>query len=106
MYDNWQNIGERKISNNGKWIAYTIDVQEGDGQLVLQQTSGNRKIVIPRGYNVSVTSDNQYAVLLVKPYYKETREARIKKKKAEDFPKDSLCIIGLENDSLYQNSFR
>ena len=102
VYDNWQNIGEKKISNNGKWLAYTIDVQEGDGQLVLQQTSNNRKIVIPRGYNVSITNDNQYAVFQVKPYYKETRDARIKKKKAEDFPKDSLCIIGLENDSLYK----
>jgi len=67
---------------------------------VLQQSTNNRKIVIPRGYNVSLTTDNQYAVFLVKPYYKETREARIKKKKTEDFPKDSLCIIGLENDSL------
>ncbi len=100
VYDNWQNIGEKKISNNGKWIAYAVDVQEGDGQLVLQQTTNTRKIVIPRGYNVSITNDNRYAVFLVKPYYKDTREARIKKKKAEDFPKDSLCIIGLENDSL------
>ena len=100
VYDGWQNTGEKKISNNGKWIAYTIDVQEGDGQLVLQQSANNRKIIIPRGYNVTITNDNQYAVFLVKPYYRDSREARIKKKKAEDFPKDSLCIIGLQNDSL------
>ncbi len=100
VYDSWQSIGEKKISNNGKWLAYTIDVQEGDGQLVLQQTGNIRRIVIPRGYNVSITNDNRYAVFLVKPYFRETREARIKKKKAEDFPKDSLCIVGLENDSL------
>ena len=102
VYDGWESIGERKISNNGKWLAYTIDVQEGDGQLILQQSSNATKIVIPRGYNAAITNDNQYAIFLIKPYYKDTREARIKKKKAEDFPKDSLCIIGLENDSLFK----
>jgi len=26
VYDSWQNVGEKKISNNGKWMAYTIDL--------------------------------------------------------------------------------
>ena len=102
VYDGWQNIGERKISNNGKWIAYTVDVQEGDGQLVLQQTDNRKKIIIPRGYSVNITSDSRFAVFQVKPYFKDLRESRIKKKKPEDFPKDSLCIIGLETDSIYK----
>ena len=36
VYDSWQSIGERKLSNNGQWVVYTIDVQEGDGNLVVQ----------------------------------------------------------------------
>jgi hypothetical protein len=35
VYDNWQNIGARKISNDGKWIAYSVDVQEGNPNLFL-----------------------------------------------------------------------
>ena len=104
VYDTWQNIGEKKISNNGRWMAYTIDLQEGDGQLVIQQTSDSRKIIVPRGYNVSITTDNKYAIFLIKPFFKETREAKIKKKKQDEFPKDSLGIIGLENDSLIKIS--
>src|SRR4029078_6027230 len=90
VYDSWQNIGEKKISNNGRWMVYSIDLQEGDGQLVIQQTSDSRKIVVPRGYNVSITSDNKYAIFLIRPFFKETREAKIKKKKQDEFPKDSL----------------
>lgn len=30
VYDSWQNIGTRKISNDGKWIAYSVDAQEGN----------------------------------------------------------------------------
>jgi hypothetical protein len=35
VYDNWQNIGSRKISNDGKWIAYSVDAQEGNSNLSL-----------------------------------------------------------------------
>ena len=31
VYDSWQSIGETEISNDGRWVVYTIDVQEGDG---------------------------------------------------------------------------
>ena len=36
VYDSWQHIGERMISNDGKWVVYTIDPQEGDNELVIQ----------------------------------------------------------------------
>ena len=40
VYDNWQSIGEKLISANGKFVAYTINVQEGDNTLVIQSTDG------------------------------------------------------------------
>ncbi|RYF50617.1 MAG: hypothetical protein EOO39_44125, partial [Cytophagaceae bacterium] len=30
-YDRWQTVRSEKISNDGRWIAYQIDPQEGDG---------------------------------------------------------------------------
>ena len=35
VYDGWQNIGERSISNNGKYVVYAVNPQEGDGTLVI-----------------------------------------------------------------------
>src|SRR5829696_9389801 len=82
VYDSWQSIGERMISNDGKWVVYTVNVQEGDADLYVQSTENvQNKKQIPRGYNAVITEDSRYVVFRIKPYYKETREARIKKKK-------------------------
>ena len=100
VYDGWQSIGEKLISNNGKYVAYTVNPQEGDGVLVIQTADGNYKKEIPRGYSATITEDNLYLVCKIKPLFKDTRDAKIKKKKAEDMPKDSLAIVLLGQDSV------
>ena len=96
VYDNWQTIGERKINANGEWIAYVVDVQEGDGTLFLQKTDSSFKTAFPRGYALDFSYDGKFLVFKVKPPYNEVRNAKIKKVKPEDFPKDSLVIYDLE----------
>src|SRR5215204_1045395 len=91
VYDGWQSIGERYISNDGKFVVYTITPQEGDATLVIQASDQSYKKEIPRGYNATITEDSRYIIFRIKPFFKDTREARIKKKKPEDMPKDSLA---------------
>lgn len=100
VYDNWQSIGERMISNDGKWIVYTITVQEGDNELVIQSSDASYKKIIPRGYNAVITEDSRFMICKIRPFFKDTRDARIKKKKADDLPKDSLAIVKLGNDNV------
>lgn len=96
VYDSWQSISERMISNNGKWVVYTVSPQEGDATLFIQSTENtSSKKEIPRGYSAVITEDNRYVVFKIKPHFKDTREARIKKKKIEDLPKDSVGIVEL-----------
>ncbi|TMI61591.1 MAG: S9 family peptidase [Bacteroidetes bacterium] len=96
VYDSWQSIGERMISNDGKWVVYTINVQEGDNELVIQSTDTiENKRIFPRGYNAVITEDNRFAVFKIKPFFKDTRDARIKKKRPDDMPKDSFAIVEL-----------
>src|SRR6188474_3808518 len=102
VYDSWQSIGERMISNDGKWVVYTINVQEGDNELVIQASDAKYKKSIPRGYNVVISEDSRFAIFKIKPSYKETREARIKKKKPDDMPKDSFAVVELGKDSVYK----
>jgi len=104
VYDGWQHIGERMISNNGQWVVYTIEVQEGDNELVIQSSDAKYKITVPRGYNAAITEDSRYVVFKIKPLYKEIREARIKKKKPEEMPKDSLAIVELGRDSVWKKA--
>ena len=101
VYDGWQSIGERLVSNNGKWVVYTVTPQEGDATLFIQSADdkANRQQV-PRGYNAVITEDSRYVVFKIKPPFKATREARIKKKKPEDLPKDSVGIVELGKEGL------
>jgi len=99
VYDSWKSVGERLISNDGKYMVYAVNPQEGDGSLVIQNTAGYKK-VIDRGYGAIITNDSRYLVFKIKPVFKETRQARIKKKKPEEMTKDSLGIIELGKEEL------
>jgi hypothetical protein len=101
VYDSWQSIGERMISNDGKWVVYTVTPQEGDADLFIQSTGGTSyKKQISRGYNAVITEDSRFVVFKIKPWFKDTREAKIKKKRPEDMPKDSIGIVELGKDDV------
>jgi len=100
VYDSWQSTGDRKISSDGQWIVYTVVPQEGDGQLIVQKTDGSYRKVIDRGTAPKLTANNKALVFTIKPFHKDTREARIKKKKPEEMPKDTLAVLQLGTDSV------
>lgn len=100
VYDNWQNIGVKTLSNNGKWVAYVIQPQEGDATLVISDTKGGSKIEVPRGVSPVITEDSRYVLFTIKPYFKDSRQARIKKKKPDEMPKDSMGILLLGSTDI------
>lgn len=100
VYDNWKSIPENIISDNGMYTMYQIKPQEGDTRVVIENLTNGKRYEIDRGYNGSISKDSKFAFCLIKPFYQETRQAKIKKKKAEDMPKDSLAIINLETGNI------
>src|SRR5580658_2951778 len=100
VYDGWQRIAERVLSADGKYVAYTVVPQEGDGRLYIRATGDSYAKEIPRGSAVEFTADGRYAVFLIRPFFKDTREARIRKKTPEQMPKDTLAWLDLEKDSI------
>ena len=100
VYDGWKSVGERLISNDGRYTVYAINPQEGDGDLIIQHTTTFEKKVIARGYNAVITEDSRYVVFKIKPIFRETRQAKIKKKKADDMTKDSIGIIELGKNAV------
>ena len=100
VYDGWQSINEKILSPDGKYLVYIVSPQEGDGQLFIRATTGSYAKEIPRGANPSITADSRWLVFQIKPLFKDTREARIKKKTPDQSPKDSLAWIELGTDSL------
>ena len=100
VYDGWKSVGEKAISNNGRYVVYTIVPQEGDGLLVINDMDNGKNREMERGYAPVISQDNRYVVFKIKPRYQDTRQARIKKKKPEEMPKDSMAIILLGTDSI------
>ncbi len=100
VYDAWQSVGERIISVNGNFVAYTINPQEGDAILVLQQTDGKKLLEIARGYNIKITEDERFLIFKIKPSFAQTRDARIKKRKPDEMPKDTLGILEITSQKL------
>ncbi|MGB4936309.1 MAG: prolyl oligopeptidase family serine peptidase [Ferruginibacter sp.] len=95
VYDGWKSLGEKLISSDGQYAVYAINPQEGDGELIIQQVITQEKTTIPRGYGSIITEDSRFVVFKIKPVFQDTRQAKIKKKKADDMPKDSIGIIEL-----------
>ena len=79
VYDSWQRIGEKSVSADGKWALYTVEPQEGDNELVIQSVDGTYRKLVARGYSAVFTRDSRFIIFRIKPYYKELRQARIKK---------------------------
>ena len=105
LYDGWKSIGERIISNNGLFAVYSIVPQEGDGVLVINNLSTNKTIQLPRGYSPVISTDSRFLFYKIKPTFEETRQAKIKKKKQDEMPKDSFAIAMLETDSILKVPF-
>lgn len=100
-YDRWQSVRLEKHANNGQWIAYQVDPQEGDGSLFVTATgSSNPKYRLARGYDARFSADSRFLVAKLKAPYADTRKAKLKKKKADELPKDSLAVVELATGKI------
>lgn len=100
VYDGWQTIGSKAFSNDGKWILYQVNPQEGDKTLYIKATNNNTELVVPRGEKPQFTGDSKFSVFSIRPSYEDLKAVRIKKKKEDEIAKDSLGIYNLTNGTV------
>ncbi|TCV12559.1 prolyl oligopeptidase family protein [Sphingobacterium alimentarium] len=94
-FDSWKSISTQTLSPSGKYIYYSISPQEGDAVTELKDQQNNLLYRRERGAMPRLTQDEKFFLSSVKPYFKETREAKIKKKKPDEMPKDSLAVFNI-----------
>lgn len=102
VYDNWESVSSKAVSNNGQWAVYSVSPQEGDGRLVIYNIKTRRSLEVPRGNSAVITEDSRFVVFAIDPLFKDTRQAKIKKKKAAEMPRDSLGIIALDKWTVWK----
>jgi len=49
-WDRWRSIQGATLSNDGRWVAYTLSPQVGDGEFVVHSTTGTTEYRVPVGY--------------------------------------------------------
>jgi dipeptidyl aminopeptidase/acylaminoacyl peptidase len=119
-YDNWKNIQNQKLSPDGKFVAYALMPQEGDGEVIVRnvatgkeyhepagakpappppnplvEITGSMDRPEPRGISIAFTPDCKYVVFSTFPTKSETDQAKRAKKKTDDMPKGGMVIMEL-----------
>uniref|UniRef100_UPI0040472F16 prolyl oligopeptidase family serine peptidase n=1 Tax=Algoriphagus sp. TaxID=1872435 RepID=UPI0040472F16 len=100
-YDGWENLSAEKITKNGKFVGYQISPQDGDGRVeIFPFKSPNQKISIPRGTGLVFTADDTFALGRIVAQKDSIHALKLKKKKGDELPKDSLFLLNLASGNL------
>lgn len=100
-YDGWESLSSSKITKNGRFAGYQISPQDGDSRLeIFPFSKPEYKTVIPRGTSFLFTADDAFAVGKIAPQKDSVHVLKLKKKKEDELPKDSLFIHSLASGTI------
>jgi hypothetical protein len=101
-YNVWKTIVDSRISDDGLWISYALNMREGDAELHVHSVGLSTTYSVPRGRQAQFTHDGRFLVFMIKPELALVREAQKEKKKPDQQPKDSLGIMDLSNGEVFK----
>ena len=120
-YDGWRSISAQHISADGKFLAYGLFPQEGDGEVVVrnlvtgQETrhpAGERPAPAPAGdaeegppgaarsVTIAFSADSRTLVFSTFPAKADLEKARKEKKTGDQAPKDGMVIVDLASGGV------
>ncbi|MDP3436912.1 MAG: prolyl oligopeptidase family serine peptidase [Bacteroidales bacterium] len=100
VYDGWKSVGAFNMTEDGKYTIFMVNPQEGDNYLVSMNLMNFTKDSIARVNGPKMTDDGKFVAATIKPTFKQSRDARIKKVKPDLMPKDTLGIYNIQTKEL------
>lgn len=97
-YDGWRSIQGATLTRDGKWTAYALVPQDGDGELVVKRLPDGEERRFPRGRGPEFTADGRHVVFTVAPAKEEVDKARKERRPPADAPKNGLGIHDLASN--------
>jgi dipeptidyl aminopeptidase/acylaminoacyl peptidase len=115
-YDSWRTISSATLSRDGKFLAYGLFPEEGDGEVVVRNLTTNQEWrekagerpqpaapepgaeeapPVQRGVSISFTSDGKWVVFSTFPNRSEVEQAKKDKKRPDEMPKSGMVIMNL-----------
>jgi len=124
-YDAWRSIQGQTISRDGKFIAYALIPQDGDGEIVVRNLATGVEWRYGRGWRpptpppdgdetpgpaalaqagrvsrAHFTADSRFAAFTIEPNKGDVLKARKEKKAPDAMPKNALGIMDLSNGQV------
>jgi len=99
-YASWNSLAGQVLSADGQWMAYEVNPQQGDGNLIIHHFASGKNVLIPRGHSASISPGNRFVVFYIRPQHDIVRQARLEGKKPDQIPADSLGIFNFEQKKL------
>jgi hypothetical protein len=84
----FEELRQPVVSANGTWIAYGVWPERGDGEVRVQQVSGNRIHTIARGERPQLSRNGDFAAAIVQPPFLVQENAS-----RNDRPRTSLALL-------------
>ena len=100
IYNDWKRVGDSQISNDGKFVSYTIKPHRGDGYTYLVNLETNKIDSFFRAVDPEFTDNNGLLVFKITPGFDTLRTCELNKIKKDKWPKDSLGVFNLANSKL------
>jgi dipeptidyl aminopeptidase/acylaminoacyl peptidase len=100
VYDGWKSLGSPYISDDGKWVSYEINPQQGDGWLYIYNVVSGQKDSVFCGTRAIYSPESRYIVYQIKPTYNDIRQAKKNKVKEDLMPKNNMAIRLLPNNKV------
>ena len=93
-YDIWKSIEDERISDDGRWVLYTLAVRIGDTELAAVRP-GEQEHRVDRGSAGRFSADARFAVFTIAPAHDSVRTLRLANTPPADMPEDTLGILTL-----------
>jgi dipeptidyl aminopeptidase/acylaminoacyl peptidase len=101
-YGRWNTLSGELISSDGKKVAYAVNPQQGDGNLIFRELRLTSADTLPRGARATFDYDASFLVFHIQPPQDSVLAAKRKKVKKEDMPADSLGIYRFADRRIFR----
>jgi dipeptidyl aminopeptidase/acylaminoacyl peptidase len=119
-YDAWRHIQNQQLSSDGRFLAYSVFPQQGDGEVVVRDLKSGKEVrecagelppppppnnanpspeegpPAPPGISIRFSFDSREAVFLGFASHADVERAKREKRKPADMPKGDLVVVHLE----------
>ncbi len=101
-YDTWKRLEKEQISKTGQIVSYELTVLKGNPVLHFYYTATQKHDSIVRGNTALLASDESYVAWKMSPDYDTLRKRELDKVDKKKWPKDSLYIYHLAQDTVFK----